>query len=130
MIKLVKRKINIDETQIILLDSIMMIEPEDAGAVVISSSHGGIPAAYYAMIHPIRAAFFNDAGVGRDRAGIAGLDFLEERGIPAGAVDHMSARIGDVEDMWLNGVISHLNPLASRRGLAAGMPLREAVTLL
>ena len=58
----------------------------------------------------VGAAIFNDAGVGRDDAGIAGLDYLEALGIPAAAVGNDTARIGDGSDMMARGVITHAKP--------------------
>jgi hypothetical protein len=72
--------------------------------------------------------FFNDAGVGKDDAGVAALAMLDAEGTPAGAVDHRSARIGDARDAWLGGVLSHVNAAARRLGLTPGEPLRAAVT--
>ena len=43
----------------------------------------------------VRAAVFNDAGIGLDDAGIAGLSRLQSIGMAAVAVSHASARIGD-----------------------------------
>lgn len=130
MINLVKRRIELGATTIVLVDSIMMLDSSDAGAIIVSSSHGGLPAAFYALKIPLRAAFFNDAGVGKDDAGIAGLAFLDTHGIPAGAVSHVSARIGDVEDMWENGKLSHLNDTALRAGVKEAMTLAEAIDQL
>ena len=79
----------------ILADSITMTTPEDAGAIVVCGSHGGSSSAAFALEVPLAAVFFNDAGVGKDRAGIVALDILQERGVAAGAVAHTSARIGD-----------------------------------
>ena len=79
---------------ILTTDSITRVGPEAAGAVVVNGSHGGIYAAYLAGKLRVAAAIFNDAGVGRDQAGIAGLDYLEGFGIPAAVIGHDSARIG------------------------------------
>ena len=58
-------------------DSITRIGPEEAaGAVVVNASHGGVYAAYLAAKLGVAAAVFNDAGVGRDEAGIGGLDSI------------------------------------------------------
>ena len=84
---------------IVVADSITRVGPEAAGAVVVNASHGGIYAAYLAAKLRRRAAIFNDAGVGRDRAGIGGLDYLQEFGMPAATVGHDTARIGDGADM-------------------------------
>lgn len=113
--------------RILLVDSITTLNDADTGAVVVAASHGGTSAGEFALAVPLAAVFFNDAGVGKDCAGIAALDMLQDKGIPAGAVSHMSARIGDAEDMWQNGIISHVNRLAQQLGLAPGMPLRQSL---
>ena len=84
---------------ILIADSITRVGTEAAGAVVVNGSHGGIYAAYLAGKLRVAAAIFNDAGVGRDQAGIAGLDYLERFGIPTAAVGYDTARIGDGADM-------------------------------
>jgi len=107
-------------SQILTADSITRIGPEAAGAVVVNGSHGGIYAAYLAAKLRVGAAIFNDAGVGRDNAGIAGLDYLEALGVPAAAVGHNSARIGDGSDMMARGVITHANRAATALGCRRG----------
>jgi hypothetical protein len=115
---------------IVTADSITRIGAEAKGSVVVNGSHGGIYAAYVAAKLGVAAAVFNDAGVGRDQAGIAGLDYLAELGIPAAAVGHMTARIGDGADMLARGVITHANHLAAELGCRAGLACREAAGLL
>jgi hypothetical protein len=78
----------------------------------------------------LRMAFFNDAGVGKDDAGIAALAMLQARGVAGGTVSHMSARIGDSQDMWDHGVVSHVNALARAMGVLPGQPLKETLTRL
>jgi nucleotidyltransferase/DNA polymerase involved in DNA repair len=68
---------------------------------------------------------FNDAGVGKDGAGIAALGLLDADRIAAVAVAHTSARIGEALDTWERGVVSHLNAAARQLGLREGEPLRE-----
>ena len=63
---------------ILTADSITRIGPEAKGAVVVNGSHGGVYAAYVAAKLGVAAAIFNDAGIGRDEAGIAGLDYPRE----------------------------------------------------
>ncbi|HEX9534370.1 MAG TPA: hypothetical protein VF924_02765, partial [Stellaceae bacterium] len=94
---------------VLVADSITRVGPNAAGAVVVNGSHGGIYAAYVAAKLRVAAAVFNDAGVGRDEAGIAGLDYLAGLGIPAAAVGHGTARIGDGSYMMARGVITHAN---------------------
>ncbi len=74
----------------------------------------------------VRAALFNDAGIGRDDAGVAGLAYLEPLGIAAAAVDHRSARIGDGADTLACGVVTRVNALAADCGVVAGMTAAEA----
>jgi hypothetical protein len=81
--------------RVLLLDSITELAEDDAGQIVVSGSHGGRSAGDYAMRWPLALCSLNDAGVGKDRAGIVALDMLASRGTPAVAYGHTSARIGD-----------------------------------
>lgn len=115
---------------VLIMDSITKVTAADAGAIVVSASHGGASSGEFALEVPLKAVFFNDAGVGKDDAGIAALAMLQARNVAGGTVAHTSARIGDAEDMWQCGVISHLNEAAQRLGLAVGQPLRTALRQL
>ena len=115
---------------ILTADSITRVGTEAAGAVVVNGSHGGIYAAYLAGKLRVAAAIFNDAGVGRDQAGIAGLDYLEGFAIPAAAVGYDTARIGDGADMMARGLVRHANPSARALGCRVGMACRDAAALL
>lgn len=115
------------DVPIVLLDSISYIAAEDAETVVVSGSHGGSAAGRYALEHPPRLAVFNDAGIGKDRAGVAALDMLEAQAIPAVAVAHTSARVGEAADTWASGVISTVNHQAEALGLRPGDRLAEVI---
>ena len=115
---------------ILTADSITRIGPEAKGAVVVNGSHGGIYAAYVAAKLAVAAAIFNDAGIGRDEAGIAGLDYLAKLGNPAATVGHLTARIGDGADMMARGVITHANLPAVALGCRAGLTCRDAAASL
>src|SRR5690242_18055324 len=114
----------------VVADSITRVGPEAAGAVVVNASHGGVYAAYLAAKLGAAAAIFNDAGIGRDRAGIGGLDYLQQLGVPAATVGHDSARIGDGADMIAHGVITHANGLAMSFGVHAMQSCRDAAAAL
>ena len=60
-----------------------------------------------------------------DRIGISRLPVLGARGIPAVAVDCMSARIGDGRSTWETGLIRHMNAPAAALGATRGMSVRE-----
>jgi len=115
------------DLKVIAMDSISYVDAADAGHIVVSASHGGASSAKYANGQALAGVVFNDAGVGKDKAGIAALALVK---IPAAAVSHLSARIGDVDDTLRNGVISHLNDAARRIGLKEGERLQEAIARL
>lgn len=100
------------------------------GSVLVAGSHGGIIAAYLGARAGAHALILNDAGVGLERAGIAGLDYLDGLGMAAATVSHMSARIGDGADSLARGEISHANRHALNAGVKTGMPCRQAAQLL
>lgn len=116
--------------KVVLMDSISHVDADDAGHIVVSGSHGGVSGGEFASQHKLAAVFLNDAGVGKDEAGVAALAMLDSAGVPAGTVSHTSARIGDAEDTWQYGVLSHLNPSATKCGLRHGESLRDAVMRL
>jgi hypothetical protein len=116
--------------RVILIDSITQLATGDEGAIVVSGSHGGMSSGTFALELPLRLVFFNDAGVGKDEAGIAALAMLQARGVAAAAVAHNSARIGDALDAWQNGVISRVNDGAHALGLRSGQLARDAALRL
>lgn len=118
-----------------LLDSIALVATlgrASAGAVIVSGSHGGVSAASFVVDHPHRPriVFFNDAGIGKDRAGIAGLPMLEAIGVAACAYSHESARIGEAADGLAHGVVSHLNAGARALGIREGDRVQGVVDAL
>ena len=113
--------------RVLLMDSISLIGPDDAGTVIVCGSHGGAISGAFAAKHPPALVFFNDAGIGKNGAGIASIWNLEAARIAAATVSHDSARIGDALDAWENGVVSHCNAWAARAGVEAGQPVRHAV---
>ena len=115
---------------VLTADSITRVGAEAAGAVVVNGSHGGIYAAYVAAKLRVAATVFNDAGVGRNQAGIAGLDYLAGLGIPAAAVGHQTARIGDGPDMMARGIVTHANSPAIAIGCRPGLACRDAAAAL
>jgi hypothetical protein len=116
--------------RVLLMDSITKVAPGDEDTMVVSASHGGASSGEFALEIPLRVVFFNDAGVGKDNAGIAALDMLQSKGVAGGAVSHVSARIGDSQDMWDHGVVSHVNALARSMGIVPGQALRDTLTRL
>ncbi len=116
--------------RVIVIDSITQLALVDAGAIVVSGSHGGTSSAAFALERPLKLVFFNDAGVGKDAAGIAALALLQARGVAAATVAHDSARIGDALDAWQHGVVSHANAAALALGVRVGSSVQAAVERL
>ena len=113
-----------------VVDSITELQPADAGCIALSGSHGGLSSARYALAARPLLSVFNDAGVGLDDAGIAGLDFLQAHGLAACAVSHMSARIGLAASTLDSGVVSHANAAAEALGIRTGQALQPQIEQL
>ncbi len=103
-----------------VVDSITELGPQDAGCLAVSGSHGGISSARYALAARPLLSVFNDAGVGKDEAGLAALPFLQSHGLAACTVAHDSARIGEAASTLRDGVVSHVNDLARALGVPIG----------
>jgi len=114
----------------LLMDSISYVTPECRGNIIISGSHGGTSSAGYAITAKVGAAFFNDAGVGKNAAGIKGLEQLQEADIIAAAISHESAEIANAADAYNNGIVSHVNEPAQKAGIRPEMPVSDAVTIV
>ncbi len=98
---------------------------EAAGSVLISGSYGGIYNAWHGLRKGARAVILNDAGVGRNDAGISGLDWLAGLGVAGATADCMTCHIGDGEHMLEHGRISHVNAVAAiALGCAVGQSVR------
>jgi hypothetical protein len=108
-------------------DSITVVPPTLRGKAVLAASHGGTYVAQAALALGLGGLIVSDAGIGRERAGVAGLDTLEGHGVPAAAVSVHSARIGDGADCLQRGVISCANETARSIGVVPGMAAQVAL---
>jgi hypothetical protein len=113
--------------RLIVVDSVTALDASAAGAVVVAGSHAGRYPAHLVAALGIKAVVLNDASVGFQSAGIGGLETLDNRGIPAVAVSHDSARIGDGADCLQRGVVRHLNEAAAKSGCVVGQSCEDAV---
>jgi hypothetical protein len=113
-----------------VLDSATQLGSDAAGAVAVCGSHGGLYPAWLAARAGLRGVILNDAGIGRNSAGIAGVLWLDGLGIAACAVDHRSARIGDGADMLASGRLSSVNETAARHGCLPGHTCLQAARCL
>ena len=114
---------------IVAFDSVSSVDQDHIGEVVVTGSHGGLVNGRAVKV-PVSGAFFNDAGVGKEQAGISRLLWLADRGVPAATIDCESARIGSGMDTYENGVLSFVNAIADQLGLGRGQRAREAAQII
>lgn len=115
---------------ILTAESVTELGDAVRGAVLVAGSHGGLIACSLGAAAGAHAMILNDAGVGLDDAGIAGLAWLESTGMAVATVSHLSARIGDGADSLAHGVISYVNRFAAAAGVRAGQSAGDAAGLL
>lgn len=117
------------DVRIVLLDSNGLVTEADAGAIIVTGSHGGLLGGRpeTACKIDVFAAVYNDAGVGHDGAGISRLPALDARGIAAACVSADSARIGEARSTYEDGVVSAVNAVAERLGGAEGQTCQAFV---
>src|ERR1700682_2154296 len=110
---------------LLVLDSATQLDASSRGKVVVCGSHGGLYAAWLPAAQRVRGAVFNDAGIGKNSAGIAGVMWLGGLGMAACAIDHRSARIADGADMLESGKVSMGKDVAARHGCVPGHTCRQ-----
>ncbi|WP_430332829.1 hypothetical protein [Rhodococcus sp. ACT016] len=113
--------------KIVVMDSMSQVETGDGGRILVAASNGGQESGRLAIEIDCALAVFNDAGIGKESAGISGIVAMGEAGIPGAAVGHDSAEISNGMDMWHNGVLSYVNGPAYEAGLRVGDTVRSGV---
>jgi hypothetical protein len=118
-----------------LIDSITQITPAMSGGIVVSGSHGGVSSSRYVEAQPLKpwAVFLNDAGVGKNQAGIAALSRLEPYGVLVFCYSHESACIGQAQDALACGWVRFVNkPVldCSELGAPVGQSVSDLVRKL
>ncbi len=126
----IQSQTQIDGVNVTVTDSITFLNENNSGDIVVCGSHGGVSAGHYAQKHGVKAVFFNDAGIGKNNAGVKSLESLSDAGIIACTVDCMSAEIFNGQDALENGIISVCNQLAKTRNIQEKMTVVEAIKLL
>ena len=124
------RQVRIGAHDVVVVDALADLDADSDGKILVTGDHGGIGPARRAIQRPPRLAIFNDAGVGKDAAGTAGLDLLAQFGIPALTVSAASARIGDAEDTLEHGTVSFVNAPAEDLGIGPGRGVKDVIAAL
>ena len=117
------------KARIVIVDTSSDVDESNSTDIIITGSHGGINACEYIGGKKVKGAISNDAGIGKNEAGIAGIKALDKYNIPAAAVAAMSAKIGNGTSTY-DGKISSVNELAKKLGINEGMSAREAADIM
>lgn len=120
----------VEHEDVIVVPSITSLGDDVAGRVVLTGSHGGLFTGRLAAARRLGGVVFHDAGGGLADAGTEGVRFLGARGVPAVAVGHDSARVGDPIDMRERGVITAVNAAAAACGIRPGDDVATALSQL
>jgi hypothetical protein len=114
-----------DDVKIMTVASCSFAREEHRSQVIVSGSYGGRYNAFNAAKWGVRGVIMNDAGGGKDDAGIVGLEYLDQIALAAATADANSCHIGDGDHMLAHGVISHVNRTAAALGCAPGQSVRD-----
>ena len=126
----VRELLNMGEVRVVLVDSITQVIADDDGSIIVTGSHGGLSSGRYAASVRAKLYAFNDAGGGKDGAGMAALPLLEKQGTAALCVSHNSARIGDAHDTFRHGIIAVVNGTARSLGFEPDKSLQTSLAVL
>lgn len=120
------------EGSVAAMASVGLANANNTGQVICAGSHLGLVTWRYVTGYafPVAGVICSDCGVGKDDSGIAGLEPLAEAGLPAAAVSHRTARIGEGRSTYADGVVSHANRVARQAGIRPGQSAREAAALM
>ncbi|HVY19721.1 MAG TPA: hypothetical protein VHA70_06525 [Bauldia sp.] len=111
--------------QIFAVPASSFVNESHRGHVVVSGSYGGDYNAFHAGKWGIRGVVLNDAGIGKDDAGIHGITYLEQIGLAAATADVNTCHIADGEHMLEHGRISFVNRFAANLGCKVGDTVRS-----
>jgi hypothetical protein len=112
-------------TKIMTVASCSFVRSEHRSHVVVSGSYGGRYNAFNAAKWGVRGVIMSDAGVGKDNAGIVGLDYLDQIALAAATADAQTCHIGDGDHILAHGMISHVNRAAASLGCTQGQRVRD-----
>jgi uncharacterized protein YunC (DUF1805 family) len=119
-----------EDVKIMTVASCSFVRDEHRSHVVVSGSYGGRYNAFNAAKWGVRGVIMNDAGIGKDKAGIRGLEYLDQINLAAATADAQTCHIGDGEHMLEHGIISHINRAAAALGCRRGQSVRECAELM
>src|SRR6185369_9787495 len=124
------RRTGVSGVAIVTAASSATAPEETRGAVLVSGSYGGVYNAWHALRRGARAVILNDAGIGRNGAGISGLAWLDALGVAGATTDCWTCHIGDGEHTLEHGRISKVNRRAQVLGCEVGQSVADCAALM
>jgi hypothetical protein len=122
---------NAQGRSIVCTDSIAFALPEDRERnVLCTAGHTGRSVVDYFREFRPWAFICSDGGIGKNDSGISALGDVEADGIAGASVDALTARMGDGQSTYFDGVISAMNRIAEAKGVRVGQAASEAALLL
>lgn len=116
---------------IVCTDSIAFALPEDKERnVLCTAGHTGRSVIDYFRTFRPWAFICSDGGIGKNNSGISALEVIEPDGIVGASVSALTARMGDGQSTYFDGIISAANCHARAKGVKIGQTAREAAMLL
>jgi hypothetical protein len=116
---------------IVCTDSIAYALPEDRERnVLCTAGHTGRSVVGYFRDYRPWAFICSDGGGGKNGSGLSALEAVEPDGIAGASVSALTARMGDGQSTYFDGVISAANSHARAKGVKVGQSAQEAALLL
>lgn len=116
---------------VVCTDSIAFALPEDRERnVLCTAGHTGRSVLDYFLTYRPWGYICSDGGIGKNRSGLTALEPSAAAGVPGASVDAHTARMGDGQSTYFDGIISAMNSLAAAKGVKPGQPAREAARLM
>lgn len=122
---------NDEGRSIVCTDSIAFALPEDKDRnVLCTAGHTGRSVIEYFRTYRPWAFICSDGGIGKNNSGVSALDAIEADGIVGASVDALTARMGDGQSTYFDGIISAANKHAMAKGVRIGQTARDAALLM
>ncbi len=116
---------------IVCTDSIAFALPEDRDRnVLCTAGHTGRSVVEYFRSFRPYGFICSDGSIGRNASGISALSEVDADGIAGASVDAMTARMGDGQSTYFDGIVSAVNRTAAAKGAKVGQSAREAALLM
>ncbi|KPQ05412.1 MAG: protein of unknown function containing DUF1805 domain [Rhodobacteraceae bacterium HLUCCA12] len=116
---------------VVCTDSIAFAVPEDKDRnVLCTAGHTGRSVVEYFRTFRPWGFICSDGSIGKNDSGITALEDVDADGIAGASVDAMTARMGDGQSTYFDGVISAVNKTAAAKGVKIGQTAREAARLM